>query len=181
MITFLLNFTFSQGVQKSTNDTIKTTSSEIKKLNSIVKFSSIEKSHQLMLEKIVSEFHTIVQKYLQSERALSLKMKRTLLVNVNDQDFDSDDEDMSASQQQKQLAQANLNFEKELLVEREQQFNEIESDVLDINQIMNEISTLIHGKLNEFPQGSRYSRKFRIQPRKHFIYYRSRRKHSNNR
>lgn len=136
-------YVYSQAIQKSTNDTIKTTSSDIKKLNSIVKFSSTEKSHQLMLEKIVSEFHTIVQKYLQSEKSLALKMKKTLLVNFQD---DSSDEDVNVSQQQKQLMQADLDFDKELLVEREQQFQKIESDVVDINQIMNEISTLIHGK-----------------------------------
>lgn len=134
----------SQSVQKSTNEVIKTTGLEIKKLNSIVKFSSTEKTHQLMLEKIVSEFHSIVQKYLQSEKSLSLKMRKTLLV---DPDNDSDDEDVTASQQQKQLIKANMNFEKELLVEREQQFQRIESDVIDINQIMSEISTLIQGKI----------------------------------
>lgn len=69
-----------------------------------------------MLEKIVSEFHTIVSKFLQSEKALSLKMKRTILVDVNDQDYDTD-EDVNASQQQKQLLQANISAEKELLVE----------------------------------------------------------------
>lgn len=81
-----------------------------------MKFASVEKSHQLMLEKIVSEFHTIVGKFLQSEKALSLKMKRTILVNVNDQEYDTD-EDVNASQQQKQLLQANISAEKELLVE----------------------------------------------------------------
>lgn len=109
-----------------------------------MKFSSAEKTHQMMLEKIVSEFHTIVQKYLQSEKLLSMKMRKTLLVDVNDED--SDDDNMNVSQEQKQLIQANLNFEKELLVEREEQFQKIESDVIDINQIMNEISTLIHGE-----------------------------------
>lgn len=109
-----------------------------------MKFSSAEKNHKLMLEKIVSEFHNIVQKYLQSEKSLSLKMRKTLLVNANDQD--SDDEDVNFSQQQKQLDHANLNFEKELLIERDQQFQKIETDVIDINEIMNEISTLINGE-----------------------------------
>jgi len=151
---FISNLSFSQSIQKSTSDVIKSTSTDIKKLNSIVKFSSTEKTHQLMLEKIVSEFHNIVQKYLQSEKSLSLKMKKTLLVSVND---DSSDEDVNASQQQKQLLQADLNFDKELLVEREEQFLKIESDVVDINQIMNEISTLIHGE-TEFAHS--YSEEF---------------------
>jgi len=131
-----------QTIQQNTNEIIKSTSNDIKKLNSIVKFLSTEKNHKLMLEKIVSEFHNIVQKYLQSEKSLSLKMKKTLLVNLNDED--SDDEDQNVSQQQKQLQQANLNFDKELLIERENQFQNIEKNVHDINEIMNEISTLIH-------------------------------------
>ncbi|CRL01659.1 CLUMA_CG014881, isoform A [Clunio marinus] len=131
-----------QSIQKNAHDVIKSTSFDIKKLNSIVKFSSTEKTHQLVLEKIASEFHAIVQKYLQSEKSLSLKLKKTLLVNINNDD--SDDEDVTASIQQKQLTQANYNFEKELLVEREEQFQKIETNVIDINQIMSEISTLIH-------------------------------------
>lgn len=99
-----------------------------------------------MLEKLVSEFHSIVEKYLASEKNLTMRMKKTLLVNLED---DSSDEDVNMSQQQKQLAQANLNMEKEMLQEREQQFQSIERDVLDINQIMNEISTLIQGEKNE--------------------------------
>lgn len=137
---------FSQSIQKNTNVIIQTTSSDIKKLNSIVKFCEIarttEKTHRLLLEKIMNEFQLIVQKFLQLEKSLSIKMRKTLLVNVDD-DEDSDED---TSQQQKKLEQANLNFEKELLVEREQQFQKIESDVIDINQIMNEISTLINGE-----------------------------------
>lgn len=98
-----------------------------------------------MLEKIISEFQSICSKYLQSEKTLSLKLKKTLLVNLNEEE--ESDEDMNASQQQKQLAQANLQFEKELLVEREREFQKIEANVIDINQIMQEISTLIHGEM----------------------------------
>lgn len=111
---------------------LETTHQEIKKLNSIVKFSSssvnTSKTNQLMLEKIVNDFHSIVDFYLQSEKTLSLKLRKTLLVNVDEED--SDDEDVNVSQQQRQLMQANLNFEKELLVEREQQFQRIEADVI---------------------------------------------------
>lgn len=109
-----------------------------------MKFSSAEKNHKMMLEKIASEFNNIVEKYVQSEKSLSLKMKKTLLVHVHDED--SDDEDVNVSPQQKQLHQANLNFEKELLIEREDHFQKIETDVSELNEIMNEISTLIHGK-----------------------------------
>lgn len=136
---------FSQSLQKNNEQIIKSTSTEIKKLNSIVKFSSHSSTstrvHQLMLEKIVSEFHSIVGKYMQSEKNLTMKMKKTMLVALDS----SDDEDMSQSQQQKQLLQSSV-IEKELLVERQQEFERIEKDVIDINEIMNEMSTLISGK-----------------------------------
>ena len=54
-----------QNIQKTTNENIRTTSSLIKKLNSIVKFSSTEKNEKIISEKIISEFHAIVQKFLQ--------------------------------------------------------------------------------------------------------------------
>lgn len=95
-----------------------------------------------MLEKIASEFHNVVGKYMQAEKNLQMKMKKSQLVNLED---DSSDEDINMSQQQKQLMQANVNLEKELLVDREQQFISIEKDVIDINQIFQEISSLIQG------------------------------------
>ena len=96
-----------------------------------------------MLEKIISEFHSISEKYLQSEKNLTLRMKKTLLVNLDE----SSDEDVNSSQQ-KHLLQANATVEiqNSLFLDREQQFQNIEKDVNDINQIMNEISTLIQGR-----------------------------------
>jgi UDP-N-acetylmuramoylalanine-D-glutamate ligase len=96
----------------------------------------------MMLEKIVGEFHSIVEKYLQSEKNLTIRMKRTMLVNLDE----SSDEDVNMSQQQKQLMQANAN-ETDMLRRREEDLQKIESDVMSINQIMNEISTLISGKI----------------------------------
>lgn len=94
------------------------------------------------MEKILSDFNLIVQTYLVTEKNLSLKLRKTVLVNVED----SDEEDQTATIQQRQLQQANLNFEKQLLVDREVAFQKIESEVVDINQIMKEISTMIHGE-----------------------------------
>lgn len=115
-----------ESIQKLTIDTIKKTSCDIKKLNFIVKSSSTEKSHQLMLEKIVSEFQATVQKYLQSEEVLLLKMKRTLLVNV-----DSDDEAVDSLQYQQGLELANMNSGNE-------------HDVNNIKHIISELFTLVH-------------------------------------
>lgn len=81
---------------------------------------------------------------MQAEKNLMMRVKKTMLVNFDE----SSDEDVNMSQQQKKLIQANANFDKELLLEREREFQRIESDVIDINQIMSEISTLISGENN---------------------------------
>lgn len=55
----------------------------------------------------------------------------------------SSDTDLLFHQQQKQM-QKNLQFEQSLLKEREQRVRQIEEDVLDVNQIMRELNTLIN-------------------------------------
>lgn len=41
-------------------------------------------------------------------------------------------------------AQRNLEFEQELIVEREYRIKQIESDILDVNQLMRELGALVH-------------------------------------
>lgn len=76
-------------------------------------------------------------------------MKGILLINASQQDDlnqdanTSNDTDLLFHQQQKALQQ-NLQFEQSMLKEREQRVRQIEEDVLDVNQIMRELSALIH-------------------------------------
>lgn len=133
-----------QSIQKATNENVKTTSALIKKLNSIIRFSSTEKAQKIQSEKLISEFHLVVQKFLQSEKSLNSKIRKALLVNVNDEDDLQQPQASSSSQQQ--LLAKDLRFENELALEREQNINKIEDDVQEIAQIMSEISTLIHSQ-----------------------------------
>lgn len=55
----------------------------------------------------------------------------------------SSDTDYLFHQQQKQM-QKNLQFEQSMMKEREQRVRQIEEDVLDVNQIMRELNTLIN-------------------------------------
>lgn len=134
-------------MKKQNNEMIKTTSSDIKKLSSIVKFSSNEgsKTNRLMLEKLVEEFHVVAEKYVGAEKALDIKIRKTVLVNVDGAEEESDDDDINMSHQQQKLINAEIKFENKLLANREERMTKIESEVIDINQIMNEISTLIQG------------------------------------
>lgn len=75
-------------------------------------------------------------------------MKGILLLNASEQDDmgnhdTTNDNDLHFHQQQKSLQQ-NLQFEQSLLKEREQRVRQIEDDVLDVNQIMRELSSLIN-------------------------------------
>ncbi|XP_070492442.1 syntaxin-7 [Chironomus tepperi] len=134
-----------QGIQKTTNEVIRTTSSLIKKLNSIVKFSATEKAQKIQTEKIISEFNLVVQRFLQSEKLLNSKIRKALLVNVDDEDVPQSTTSTAYQQQQIQIQQ-DIRFDNDLLVEREHNILKIEDDVNEISQIMSEISTLIQGQ-----------------------------------
>lgn len=81
---------------------------------------------------------------------IAAKMKGILLINASQQDDlnqdenpNSTDKDLLFHSKQKSLQQ-NLQFDQSLLKEREQRVRQIEDDVLDINQIMRELNTLIY-------------------------------------
>lgn len=64
-----------------------------------------------------------------------------MLVDMAQQDEEADQDDTEDIQQK--LLHANLKFENELLIEREQNVNLIESNVLDVNEMMNNLSSLL--------------------------------------
>lgn len=77
-------------------------------------------------------------------------MKGILLINAPQQDdINSDvnnsstDTDYLFHQKQKQMQQS-LQHEQSMLKERQQRVRQIEEDVLDVNQIMRELATLIN-------------------------------------
>lgn len=138
---------FRQQMKKLNNEIFATTSSDIKKLSSIVKFASNDgsKTNRLMLEKLVDEFHVIGEKYLSAEKILDMKMRKCLLVNVGGDLEESDDENVNVSLQQQKLMNADLKSEVEVMKTREEDVKTIEKNVIDINQMMKEISTMIEG------------------------------------
>lgn len=106
---------------------------------------SDDKSQKIQSEKIVADFNLVVKNYLQIEKNLNAKLKKTLLVNVNgdeDDNFESTD-DYTQQIQTSGPSRETLQYENELLQDRERRMKRIEVDVIDINQIMNEISSLI--------------------------------------
>ena len=87
-----------------------------------------------------------------STQQIAAKLKGIILINASQQDdINNDgtsggtgtDTDYLFHQKQKQVQQT-LQFEQSMLKEREQRVRQIEEDVLDVNQIMRELNTLIN-------------------------------------
>lgn len=74
------------------------------------------------------------------------------MINASQQDDLTRDENNGATDtdhlfhQQQKTVQQNLEFEQNMLKEREQRVRQIEEDVLDVNQIMSELNTMVHAQ-----------------------------------
>ncbi|XP_058463972.1 syntaxin-12 [Malaya genurostris] len=131
-------------IQTGTNLRISTTSKDLQRLTLVVRRG--DKQQKLQVEKLTSDFTHVVQMYYKSQQVIAAKMKQVLLVNASQQD------DMNASgfadgqdqllQRQQQQVQQSLQFEQDMMLERETRFRQIEADVLDVNKIMRELSSL---------------------------------------
>lgn len=136
-------------MQAGTNQRIATTSKDLQRLTVVVRRG--DKQQKLQVEKLTSDFTHVVQMYSKSQQVIAAKMKQVFLVNASQQDdlnrdsFSGGDgnqqDQLLASRQQQAVAQS-LQFEQDMLLEREQRFRQIEADVLDVNQIMKELSSI---------------------------------------
>ncbi|XP_055594285.1 syntaxin-7 [Uranotaenia lowii] len=132
-------------IQTGTNQRISTTSKDLQRLTVVVRGG--DKQQKLQVEKLTSDFTHVVQMYSKSQQIIAAKMKQVLLVNASQQDDFNQDSFGTASQeqlvqQQRQQMQQTMQFEQDMLLEREQRFRQIEADVLDVNQIMKELSSI---------------------------------------
>lgn len=134
------------NIQAQSNQKIQTTSKDLSKLTAVVKRG--DKQQKLLLEKLTSEFQTIVNKYSEIQQQIAKLMKQLVLIAATQQQ----DEDSAFSNEkdreellQRQLQMQNgLQFENDLLQDRETKIREIEADVLDVNAIMRELSILVN-------------------------------------
>ncbi|KXJ68828.1 hypothetical protein RP20_CCG001549 [Aedes albopictus] len=144
-------------VQTGTNQRISTTSKDLQRLTVVVRRG--DKQQKLQVEKLTSDFTHVVQMYSKSQQVIAAKMKQVLLVSASQQDDlnrdligfgDGGSQQQLQQQQQQQDAmrqqqfQRDLQFEQDMMLEREQRMRQIEADVLDVNQIMKELSSITH-------------------------------------
>lgn len=132
-------------IQAQTNQKIQTTSKDLSRLTTVVQRG--DKQQKLQLEKLTSEFQTIVNKYSEIQQQIAKMMKQLVMIAATQQQ----DEDTTYTNEkdreellQRQLQLQNGLFENDLLQDRETKIREIEADVLDVNAIMRELSTLVN-------------------------------------
>lgn len=133
------------NIQTQTNQKIQTTSKDLSRLTTVVQGG--DKQQRLQLEKLTSEFQAIVNKYSEIQQHIAKMMKQLVLIAATQQQDeeatytnDKDGEELL----QRQLQIQNGLFENDLFQERQTKIREIEADVLDVNAIMRELSTLVN-------------------------------------
>lgn len=71
-------------------------------------------------------------------------MKANLLTIAHIENEDPSQESTNEHQQQQAQLARELAFEQEMMLDRETRIRQIEGDILDINQIMRELGSLVH-------------------------------------
>ncbi|XP_018572998.1 syntaxin-12 [Anoplophora glabripennis] len=126
--------------QLSTNQIASATSKDIHRLKSIV--AKGEKQKQLQVEKLEENFKDAINRYHTLQKELASKQKAHLLIPPSIESEVAQEDDYN--QQQQQALAREMAFEQGMMLEREARIKQIEADVLDINQIMRELGSLVH-------------------------------------
>lgn len=136
------------NVQTITNEKIVSTSKDLQRLTVVVKRG--DKQQKLQVERLTSDFKKIVEKYSDSQQLIAAKMKQIILINASQFDDDNNPTNISDSSNrtneqliQRQIQQ-NLEFDNEIMIEREQSVRKIEADILNVNDIMKGLNLLIN-------------------------------------
>lgn len=139
------------ATQQSTKELVNSTTKFLKELNAIVAKASRE--HRLQSERVRNEFQATIQRYDTLQKQLGPKMKHAAMhqMQSTSRNIWNDDEEeekqslMDAERlQQQQNLQEELEFEQGLLLEREQRIREIESGMLDVNEILRDLAAMVH-------------------------------------
>ncbi|CAG9820111.1 unnamed protein product [Phaedon cochleariae] len=126
--------------QLSTNQIASVTTKDINKLKIVV--AKGEKQKQLQVEKLEGNFKEAINRYYTLQKELADKQKSHLLIpEISEDEIPQGDDDNHERQAQRTRE---LAFEQDMLYERESRIRQIESDILDVNQIMRELGSLVH-------------------------------------
>lgn len=134
-------------IQMSANQIVNQTSQELVTLAATARLTGDRMSH-LQVDRLKLEFEKSLQRYSALQKEVASKMKSTILYNHWEEEPTSDRQNLlervaeEKHQKLKQLKE--VEFEQQMLIEREQRIQQIESDMIDVNQIMKELSAMVH-------------------------------------
>ncbi|PNF18452.1 hypothetical protein B7P43_G09020 [Cryptotermes secundus] len=138
--------------QLSCNQIVSQTAKDLQRLTVVVRKG--DKQQKLQAEKLTGDFKDAVQCYSRLQKQVAEKMKmhllsrQTLEVTSEYCDEDADEEQRLTEEAEKIAAQKSLQreieFEQEMLLEREQRIRQIESNILDVNEIMRDLGAMVH-------------------------------------
>lgn len=136
--------------QLSTNQVVTQTSKDIVRLTVLMRRG--DKQQKLQIEKLTTDFKDALQRYSDMQKSIAEKMKRHILAMTsieNSMDGEDAEETQSllqaqAQEQEHRATQRTLEFQQGLLLEREDRIRQIEGYILDVNQIMRDLATLVH-------------------------------------
>lgn len=136
-------------VQTTANETITDTTEKLKRLNQLIKNNpqGAGKNEKMRVTRLTSDFKSNVQRYTDLQKQIVAKMKVTFLPQPKSSGTDDDDKselvNHEESQMQAQVLQQALEFEQGMLIEREERIRQIESDIVDVNDIMRQLGTMV--------------------------------------
>jgi t-SNARE complex subunit (syntaxin) len=135
--------------QQSCNQIVSQTAKDLQRLTVVVRKG--DKQQKLQAEKLTGDFRDAVQCYSRLQKQVAEKMKTRLLSGQTlgtTSEYDDEEEQRLTEEAERTAAQKSLQrelqFEQEMLLEREQRIRQIEGDVLDVNEIMRELGAMIH-------------------------------------
>ena len=136
-------------VQTTANETITQTTDKLRRLNQLIKNNpqGAGKDEKIRVTRLTSDFSSNVQRYTDLQKSIVAKMKVTFLPPTKSAGSTDDDKSELVSNEeaqiQEQVLQQNLEFEQGMLIEREERIRQIESDIVDINDIMKQLGTMV--------------------------------------
>ncbi|XP_044313752.1 syntaxin-12 [Drosophila rhopaloa] len=142
------------SINTKSNARVQTTSQDLQRLQAVVRHG--DRQQKLQLENLTREFHGVIEKYSSLQRRISSAMRQTLQQAQQFADQDGEPNARAELLQQQRLEQAHLQQEHDILDERRRQVEQIESDIIDVNQIMTRLSGLVHdqGQQMDFIENS---------------------------
>ncbi|XP_028406166.1 syntaxin-12-like isoform X2 [Dendronephthya gigantea] len=146
-------------IQQGTNKLVSETTLSLKRMINLQGGTISEKRKQrLQQERLKDEFESSITKYRNIQKKLAEKSKQVMNSNAavsfrshkNDQSQESHDDDKTRllsdeqqSQQQQQLEDS-VSLDQSLLEERERMIRQLESDILDVNEIFRDLASIVY-------------------------------------